>query len=121
MSRNWHNVTNDPQECDAILTNSQNDIYTCVTTDKSEEECLKILQLEIATDGLTVFVSQDSQVGQCISQLGGLTHDQVVSIFEYRSNNDWKTILNCSAFDYGTDLPITIEPAFVVGKTCCRN
>ena len=51
------------------------------------------------------------QVGQCISQLGGLTYDQVVSIFEYRSNNDWETILNCSAFNDDTDLPITIEPA----------
>ena len=32
-------------------------------------------------------------------------------IFEYRTNNDWETILNCSAFNDDTDLPITIEPA----------
>ena len=113
MSREWDETS------EAIEIDPEFDIHQCLTeytsdsgsmryhdhgyvTSNNLAVCLYVLEIAIGTDGITIFVKQDSDLHKCIEILGGLTYDNIKDIFSSAAGTKYSDIL-------GSDCPVASD------------
>ena len=100
MSREWRKTeaikkTNTGHYKNNTYSNAS--IFTCTSSFNNSNQCLNIMQIKLAIDGLTVFVKNDSDIAQCIKNLGGLTYKNLSDIFSSDAGTSYKDVLiNCN-------------------------